>query len=130
MLSQSSDDTDEDENDFLVKYTIRRYQFDHNQNTCMTHNYPEAAADDDGRIQPIVKDMYFAPGEGHHPANILEEKDWDIQSWPILLPDGNFGLHYPRRVRLTDQQYFCQRIFNKDLRFGNQQDSFSLQQPI
>ena len=47
----------------------------------------------------------------------MKEKDWDIKSWPLLLPDGKFGLHYPRKVRLTEQQYFCQRIINEDLRF-------------
>ena len=46
------------------------------------------------------------------------EKDWDIKSWPILHPDGRFGLHYKRKVRLTEQQYFVQRLLNEDLRFA------------
>ena len=48
----------------------------------------------------------------------MTEKDWDIKSWPTLHPDGRFGLHYKRKIRLTDQQYFAQRILNEDLRFA------------
>ena len=47
---------------------------------------------------------------------------WDIKSWPALLPDGKFGLHFKRKVRLTEQQYFCQRIFHKDKRFSRSPD--------
>ena len=33
-------------------------------------------------------------------------------------PDGQFGLHHKRKVRLTEQQYFAQRILNQDPRFS------------
>ena len=49
---------------------------------------------------------------------MLSEQDWDIKSWPYLHPDGKFGLHYKRKVKITDQQYFGQRILNKDGRFS------------
>ena len=81
----------------------------------MTANYPEMFCDENGKKS--CKEISFAPAEGNSPTNILKEKHWDIKSWPGLHPDGRFGLHHERRIRLTDQQYFCQRILNQDLRF-------------
>ena len=59
----------------------------------------------------------FAPGEGKVPKNILVDDDWDIKAWPSLHPDGRFGLHQNRKIKLSDQKYFVQRIRNKDRRF-------------
>ena len=42
----------------------------------------------------------------------------DIDSWPTLHPDGKFGRDHKRPVKLTPQQYFGQRILNKDDRFA------------
>ena len=60
----------------------------------------------------------MAPGEGKCPSNILEEKDWDLKSFPCLLPDASNSLHTQRKIKLSDQDYFVQRIMNKDLRFA------------
>ena len=111
---ESDDQVEEEEID-----PIRKHQFDHNRNTCLTNNYPEAAVDKDGKVVRQLEELAFAPAEGNCPTNILEEKDWDIKSWPSLHPDGNFGLHHKRKIKLTDQQYFNQRILNADLRFSN-----------
>ena len=47
--SQSDNEFDDDDNhNYLTKDTIRKYQFDHNRNTCMTNNYPEATVDENG----------------------------------------------------------------------------------
>ena len=59
----------------------------------------------------------FAPGEGKVPSNIFLDKDWDIKAWPALHPDGRYGLNHERKINLTDQKYFTQRIRNKDRRF-------------
>ena len=96
--------------------TIRKHQFDHNRYTAMTNNYPEMSADENDR--KVNGHLFFAPAEGNHPTNLQDEKDWDIKSWPALLPDGKFGLHFKRKVRLTEQQYFCQRILHQDKRFS------------
>ena len=88
----------------ITKDTIRKHQFDHNRNTAMTHNYPEMSTDENGRCK---RELFFAPAEGNRPINLQEEKDWDLKSWPALLPEGKFGLHHKRKVRLTEQQYFC-----------------------
>ena len=60
-----------------------------------------------------------APGEGKHPSNILKTKDWDTASFPYLYPDARNGLHEDRDVKLTDPNYFQQRILNYDRRFAN-----------
>ena len=115
--SESQNDTEEDDiADEETKNVIRRHQFDHNRNTCMTNNYPEMLTDENGVSKNET--LSFAPAEGNHPTNILEEKDWDIKSWPALHPDGKFGIHFKRKVKLTDQQYFGQRILHHDKRFS------------
>ena len=40
-----SQSTQEDEDSNTVKDSIRKHQFDHNRNTCMTNNYPEMLID-------------------------------------------------------------------------------------
>ena len=72
---------------------------------------------DDGKEVAEDDDFAFAPGEGKIPKNILMDNDWDIKAWPSLHPDGNCGLHQSRKVKLSDQKYFVQRIRNKDRRF-------------
>ena len=76
----------------------------------MANMYPEAAPENSVTV---------APGEGQIPKNLLFDTDWDIKAFPHLnSPDGKFGLHFKRKVRLTEQQYFCQRILHKDGRFA------------
>ena len=52
------------------------------------------------------------------PTNLLEETDWDLKSFPGLLPDGKNSLHSNREIKLSEQDYFVQRIMNKDTRFA------------
>ena len=59
-----------------------------------------------------VTNLDFAPGEGKKPTSFLDLKHWDVKSWPMLLPDGKFGLDYERKVKLTRQNYFQQRLLN------------------
>ena len=112
------EDIDEEEIKYLTKDPIRKHQFDHNRNTTMTNNYPEMFVDKNGNRVEGNAVISFAPAEGNYPANILDEEDWDVRSWPALHPDGRYGIHQERRRKLSDQQYFGQRILNKDLRFS------------
>ena len=112
-----SAESETDEDNIRIKDPIRKHQFDHNNNTCLTNNFPEMCVDGNG--EKLTSDqLEFAPAEGNHPINLLQEKDWDIKSWPALHPDGQFGIHHKRKARLTDQQYFEQRLLNKDPRFS------------
>ena len=57
--------------------------------------------------------MVFAPGEGQIPANILREKHPFVLHFPILFPNGKWGLHDEERgIKITPQQFILQRILN------------------
>ena len=92
---------------------MKKWQFHYNRSTCFSHNYPEISYKE-GSLDRIS----IAPGEGKLPSNILQEKDWDLKSFPTLLPDGKSSLYSERKVKLSEQDYFVQRILNKDSRFA------------
>ena len=94
---------------------VRRQHFKYNEYSTLVNGAPEIFLDGDGN--QIAK-LDFAPAEGKKPKNFIDQKDWIIRSWPTLLPDGKFGLDHKRRVKLTRQNYFQQRILNVDDRFA------------
>ena len=65
-----------------------------------------------------VANLNFAPAEGKVPVNFMDQEHWDIKSWPTLHLDGKFGRDHKRKVKLTTQNYFQQRILNVDQRFA------------
>ena len=65
-----------------------------------------------------VANLNFAPAEGKIPVNFMDQEHWDIKSWPTLHLDGKFGRDHKRKVKLTTQNYFQQRILNVDQRFA------------
>ena len=96
---------------------VRRQHFNYSENSVLVNGHPEIFLNEDGN--QVAKDgLDFAPAEGKVPENFLDKKDWDVDSWPTLHPDGKFGRDYKRPVKLTNQQYFSQRILNKDDRFA------------
>ena len=111
-LKSNEDDNDsrKEEIEYQTKDPVKRYQFEYNKSLCMAHKYPEITATDDVSI---------APGEGKIPKDIMAEEDWDIKAFPHLNnPDGSNGKDQERRARLTDQNFFIQRICNKEARFA------------
>ena len=94
---------------------VRRQHFNYSEYSTLVNGAPEIFLDEDGNQSAKLD---FAPGEGKKPKNPSDQKDWDIRSWPCLLPDGKFGLDWKRRVKLTRQNYFQQRILNVDQRFA------------
>ena len=94
---------------------VRRQHFNYSEYSTLVNGAPEIFLDEDGNQ---TAKLDFAPGEGKKPKNPSDQKDWDIRSWPCLLPDGKFGLDWKRRVKLTRQNYFQQRILNVDDRFA------------
>ena len=115
-MTEDEDIEFEEEVQYIKNDPVRKMQFDHNVSTCLTNKFPEMLVDDDGK-EIIPDDFSFAPGEGKTPINFLNEKDWDIKAWPSLHPDGKYGLHHKRNIKLSDQKYFVHRIRNKDRRF-------------
>ena len=94
---------------------VAKFQFDYDRPTFLTEKYPEVVVAEESTGQELC----FAPGEGRYPSDILLDKSWDINAFPMLHPNGKFGLNDRREitVKLTDQSYFKQRIRNKDSRF-------------
>jgi hypothetical protein len=65
----------------------------------MTNNYPEMFVDGNGERVINSEHLSFAPAEGNCPTNLLNEKNWDIKSWPGLHPDGLYELHHKIKIR-------------------------------
>ena len=107
------DEVDKEDEYYRQYDSVKKWQFDYNRSTCFNHDYPEI----DYKEQDPNR-LAIAPGEGKYPSNILHEKDWDIKSFPALLPDGKNSLHTERLVKLSEQEYFVQRLMNRDMRFA------------
>ena len=59
---EQSNENEIDDNEEMPRDSIKKYQFDHNNNTCLTHNYPEASLDQNGRQVISEEQLTFAPG--------------------------------------------------------------------
>ena len=68
-----------EEEEYVTKDPVRKYQYEYNRTTCMTNKFPEAESE---------SALNFAPAEGKIPTNILKDDDWDINSFPNLHPTG------------------------------------------
>jgi len=105
----SDDDDLKDEENYINNDPIRKFQISYN----ISKKYPEISSLDD------VSEIEIASGEGKRPIDILRENDWDIKAFPHLHNlDGRNGKDEKRKVFMSDQNYFIQRILNKDLRFA------------
>ena len=118
------DSGDDDELEYIENDAVRKWQYTQDDNVVMDNMFPEnqinVHADDSPEIANIENEgVCVAPGEGQMPTNILAEKDWDVKTFPHLFPNGKYGLHYNREQRLTNLQYFNQRLLNKDLRYSS-----------
>ena len=83
---------------------IEKHQFIYDEAVYMTDKYPEISV---------------APGEGETPLSILSHKNWDTRGFPHLHnADGSNGKDAERKIKLTEQRYFVQRICNKETRFA------------
>ena len=83
---------------------LEQFQFEYDKSVCMTDKFPE---------------VKVAPGEGQTPTSLMSDKDWDIKAFPHLHNfDGTNGKDQERKVSLTPQRYFIQKICNKESRFS------------
>ena len=120
---KDSDEEGEDELEIAVEQEeediqndpVRRQHFNYSEYSALVNGHPEIFLDSDGNQRA---NLTFAPGEGKKPTSFLDMPAWEYKSWPTLLPDGKFGLHHKRRIKLTRQQYFAQRMLNVDDRFA------------
>ena len=101
------------------------------QPSVLINNYPEinlipeaaiAPASSNTTQQPNVRNpssVSLAPGEGKIPTNIMRDENWDINAFPLLFPSGQFGLNQTRPVHISTQNFFLQRLLNKNQQFVN-----------
>ena len=68
------------------------------------------------------ENMVIAPGEGKMPLFILKDENCEEMAHPHLFPQGKFGLHTKRDVKLTHTKYFNQRLLNYTQRFASDPD--------
>ena len=109
---EEEDAAQKDEIEFITKDPVKKYQFKYNEALCMTDKYPEISVKTHASVN-------VAPGEGQVPKDIMTDDDWDVKAFPHLHnPDGSNGKDQERKARLTDQNYFIQRICNKEKRFA------------
>ena len=102
--SDSEDDDEEEEKLYQKKDPVKKFQFSYDQSLCMANKYPE---------------ITVAPGEGQTPKGILSDPHWDVKAFPHLHnANGSNGIDQERKVKLTDQRYFIQRVCNKESRFA------------
>ena len=94
---------------------VRRQHFKYNEYSALVNGHPTIFLDENGNQ---VANLNFAPAEGKVPTSFVDLPDWETKSWPALLPDGKYGRDFKRRVKLTNQNYFQQRLLNKDERFA------------
>ena len=55
-----------EEEEYLKKDPIRKFQYDYNKTTCMTNKFPETDSE---------SVLNFAPAEGKIPTSILKDED-------------------------------------------------------
>ena len=105
------DEIEKDLDEYLKNDPVARFQFDYNHSTCFGNEVPEISAVNDA--------IAVAPGEGKIPKSLLLDPDWDMKSHPSLDPTGENNLNRDRKVSLSAQTFFEQRILNADKRFAN-----------
>ena len=113
VKEEENEDELKEELDYLNNDPVRKYQFTYNESLCMSHKYPEI------EISDKTIHIEVAPGEGKKPTNVLQEIDWDVKSFPhIHNANGKNGKDMVRKSKLTEKNYFIQRVLNKDKRFA------------
>ena len=114
-VKNSDGKMEEDEEEEYIKHdAIGKNQFNYNRSTCFGENHPEIHVDEN-----TTDPVQVAPGQGKIPRSLLQEKDFDVKSFPSLFPDGKNGKDQERKITLNEQDYWCQRILNVDERCAN-----------
>jgi hypothetical protein len=125
--SEKMVDHDSDDEEDLVKDPVKRQQAFGSSHTCLVNEDPSSMVVVNSSRNPITKKLnrksdksfVVAPGEGKTPTNWMRDIDFDIKAYPQLHPTGQYGLHHLDRIsNLSCQQYFTQRLLNKDQRFA------------
>ena len=117
--SECEGNADDEEAEYLEKDPIAKSQFNYNHSTCFGDNHPEIGVEENTSEENSSVPVQVAPGQGKIPRSLLQEEDFEVKSFPCLFPDGKNGKDEERKVKLSDQDYWVQRILNVDTRCGN-----------
>lgn len=121
--NETSDSEDEDDESTILT-SVKKHQ---SKQSCNTFLMPDDLANEieinNGKvsIKKTTKgngNITIAPGEGKIPTNLLRDEDFDVKAFPRHHPNGQFGLHHKRDLKLSSQMYFNQRLLNVDERFS------------
>ena len=63
--------------------------------------------------------LIIAPGEGRKTASFIRDKQCEELAFPHLFPNGKFGFHVDRDIKLTPTRYFNQRLLNYSQKFAS-----------
>ena len=120
-LDEPEDESSKEDDKYYTDDPIQKWKFNFDEKTTYVNDYPEMNVYEENPNNEQSSDdpVKVAPGEGKRPENILKSENWDTSSFPNLHPDGKNGLHEDRKYKLTDPEYFQQRILNHDRRFAN-----------
>ena len=125
METNDDEESDsDDENDSVLK-AVKQNQSKQNSTTFLVpKDLSHRVVKNDG---PTTKSkeigesnfsIQIAPGEGKIPSNLMRDEHFDVKAFPKHFPTGKFGLHFPRKHKLSAQMYFNQRLLNYDERFS------------
>ena len=130
----------QDDREYRELDVVRKHQLDYNETLCMVEKFPEAfqvegviqhnrllEEKEDDPSQPSKENEsernqlhIVAPGEGKTPKSLIYVEDWDAKAFWALHPDGRNNLtDKRRRKKLSDLEYFKQRLNNVDPRWRN-----------
>ena len=113
-----SENTNEDEDTVGIVDENDQELAEIEQPTLFYDNYPEIRMQTQDKVH-CSDGLVIAPGEGKVPSNLMRDTDWDINAFPTLFPNGKFGLNFKRKVKLTPQKYFVQRMLNSNNKFSS-----------
>ena len=121
---QNESEIEDDEDDKLE--AVKKYQSKQDSHSCMMPINPEVMVFVNETNAPLEKKLkessnsstVVAPGEGSVPDNWLKSENFDVKAHPTKHPTGKFGVHYKRKVKISVQEYFNQRLLNADPRFS------------
>ena len=125
MDDKDNDDDNDKDNDSDIEEDENRFL----DTTCLVPEEPQTNLVVNTSKRTVKKRLHkegqlyeIAPGEGKIPTNWLREKDFDITAFPDLFPDGKFGFHDDRELKLSPINYFSQRILNRNQTFAQDPD--------
>ena len=106
-----------------TKLTFYRVVENGNDDCLDTCLVPQNSADhvytNNGCIRKVFAETYVvSPGESKFPTNWLANNDFVAKSFPCFFPSGRNTLSDEREKKISTQQFFCQRIMNKNSRFA------------